>query len=664
MAIATYKIPILSAIRPNTRVGPPAYESPNLLFIEGTNRDYGYFAFEPAKDQDILIRCPVPDNYSGGTRQIRLRWRSTVNVGNVRWTVNHEPTSSGQIWDEAFTGGPDAVTAAAPGTSPQITEHIINFTGTAWGSGDDLWVHIQRTGTDGLDTMAANAELLSIDLLIEVPGADHGGLVGLADDDHPQYALLSGNAARNPITGTLMLDSAGFGLISADGNGAGIDLTLGYFTMPSAALGAVSGVGQLVIDTTTRSYRYHDGLAARVVANLDQAQTLTNKTLDGADVANALTLLAASTGVISADGVAAGIDMTSGHFVMPVTAGVIPLTAPGVIWLDSTARRFRVRDTLATQTLVTTAIAQTIIDKTLLNAVFSGSPKWTVTAVPSSLGRLGMDVATGRSGVYVEGAARNQALEVELGDGGTVTATAASVTITTAFGNGSHLYLMDATAATRDVALPDLATLVADRRCVLLQKADSSSNTVTLTPAGTDTIKGVNAAFTLTAQYELIGVQANKAGTDWVITHYINPGVLVRSDASGTNVIGTSGASEVLGVADTYETQAAHTDVLDYRQATWFPRVTVTGTATKLTLKVEWSMDATLDFGQGTEDVATSGLATVGTHEVEYDLTGRGAAPYNLEALSLPVIASNVQVSVKADIGTTTAVYIQVARQA
>jgi hypothetical protein len=33
-------------------------------------------------------------------------------------------------------------------------------------------------------------------------GADHGSLAGLLDDDHTQYALLTGNAARNAITGT------------------------------------------------------------------------------------------------------------------------------------------------------------------------------------------------------------------------------------------------------------------------------------------------------------------------------------------------------------------------------------------------------------------------------------------------------------------------------
>lgn len=33
--------------------------------------------------------------------------------------------------------------------------------------------------------------------------ADHGTLTGLADDDHPQYLLLAGNAARNTVSGTI-----------------------------------------------------------------------------------------------------------------------------------------------------------------------------------------------------------------------------------------------------------------------------------------------------------------------------------------------------------------------------------------------------------------------------------------------------------------------------
>lgn len=33
--------------------------------------------------------------------------------------------------------------------------------------------------------------------------SDHGALAGLLDDDHPQYLLLSGDAVRNPVTGTI-----------------------------------------------------------------------------------------------------------------------------------------------------------------------------------------------------------------------------------------------------------------------------------------------------------------------------------------------------------------------------------------------------------------------------------------------------------------------------
>jgi hypothetical protein len=45
---------------------------------------------------------------------------------------------------------------------------------------------------------------------------DHGGLTGLGDDDHAQYGLLAGNAARNPVTGEYDF-TAGDLILPADG---------------------------------------------------------------------------------------------------------------------------------------------------------------------------------------------------------------------------------------------------------------------------------------------------------------------------------------------------------------------------------------------------------------------------------------------------------------
>tara|TARA_R110002126_G_scaffold70402_2_gene177187 strand:- start:1234 stop:1662 length:429 start_codon:yes stop_codon:yes gene_type:complete len=136
-----------------------------------------------------------------------------------------------------------------------------------------------------------------------------------------------------------------------------------------------------------------------------------------------------------------------------------------------------------------------------------------------------------------------------------------------------------------------------------------------------------------------------------------------RSDGAGTDILGTNASPEVLGVADTYES-SSYLDVRDYRSVSFFTRVTTRDAATTLmTVVVEWSMDAATDFPQGAEDVAATGVATNTSYVGEYDVTGL-SAPFSLQMLPLPAEASNVKYSIKANLGTTTAVHVQAARRA
>lgn len=133
---------------------------------------------------------------------------------------------------------------------------------------------------------------------------------------------------------------------------------------------------------------------------------------------------------------------------------------------------------------------------------------------------------------------------------------------------------------------------------------------------------------------------------------------ILSDDTAGVDVIGTSGAPVTLAVADTYVAQPGITDVLNYRQSTWYPFISAIGTATKITVKIEWSEDATNLAQQGFESIAAE-VATISSAVWEYTAVA-GA----LEPIPLPVIAPNAKVSIKADIGTTTTCYVRVARQA
>jgi len=228
---------------------------------------------------------------------------------------------------------------------------------------------------------------------------------------------------------------------------------------------------------------------------------------------------------------------------------------------------------------------------------------------------------------------------------------------------GSNLFLLDATSGDVDLQLPSIAALLCDYAVVWLQKADTSSNVVTMTRDGSDTLKDGTAVLTLVSQHEIIGVQANPAGSDWVLLSHTDPGAMVRSDEAGSDIIGSSGSPTTLTSADTYVAQSGVTDVRDYSRAVWYVTCTNKGTATKLTVTLEWFEDAgTNNAPQGAE-LITAGAAVLDVYEAGYDISGL-AAPFNLPPIALDVIGPNARLSVKADIGSTTEVYARVWRKA
>ena len=144
----------------------------------------------------------------------------------------------------------------------------------------------------------------------------------------------------------------------------------------------------------------------------------------------------------------------------------------------------------------------------------------------------------------------------------------------------------------------------------------------------------------------------------------MNINVIARSDSAGTDVLGSSGAPQLLNLADTYFDQSGFTDTRDFGDCVWHVTCENKGTATKLTVKIEWSEDASNLSPQGSESIS-AGVSTLSEYVAEYDISPVTlVAPFNLPAILLPVAAPNAQVSVKADIGTTTEVYVRAWRKA
>jgi hypothetical protein len=130
--------------------------------------------------RDIRNSADLFDLISGGS----LEWASVSGVEELAADYRADYMLFEDFTDDHgrfarlnFPSGP-TVPADADGEEGEVF----------WDSDDDaLWAH------DGASWI----------LLTSPSGADHGGLTGLDDDDHLQYLLLSGNAARNTVSGKI-----------------------------------------------------------------------------------------------------------------------------------------------------------------------------------------------------------------------------------------------------------------------------------------------------------------------------------------------------------------------------------------------------------------------------------------------------------------------------
>lgn len=130
---------------------------------------------------------------------------------------------------------------------------------------------------------------------------DHGLLAGLLDDDHPQYGLLAGNAARNAVTGKYDFNGGELGLPTA------ADPTTAY---PSAT------AGDIAYDTDDGYLVFYNGSAW--IQLFDQVNT----SLDHGDLTGLLdddhTQYGLLAGNAARNAVTGTYDFTDGYLVAPV----------------------------------------------------------------------------------------------------------------------------------------------------------------------------------------------------------------------------------------------------------------------------------------------------------------------------------------------------------
>lgn len=285
--------------------------------------------------------------------------------------------------------------------------------------------------------------------------------------------------------------------------------------------------------------------------------------------------------------------------------------------------------------------------------------------VPTVAGQIGMDVTSGRPVVFVDSDAKSAAHLSDVRKRARVSSTSNVATpasaapdvvdgVTLVVGN-RVLLANQMAAATNGLYIVDVLGTGADGQWTRAVDADHASD---FSP-GMEVYVEEGTVNSQSFYYLTTTASITLGTTD---LDFAQRGVLVRSDAAGTDVIGSSGSP--ITIPSTFSgvgVQSGFTDTRDYTDAVWFVTIDTVSTATRIDVRVEWSEDAANLGQQGTENI-TNGTAELNSYEAQYDISGL-SAPFNLPPISLPVAAPNAKVSIKGNAGSPEG-YVRVWRKA
>lgn len=146
---------------------PAANEPPSSDFATlDTRNSILVLDFDASTDEAAIFRGVLPSNYAGGGVTIDVFWTTTATTGDCIWNAAWEENdaNNNDIDTDAF-GTASTVTTAADATSGQIVKSTLTISSANMGSavaGDPFRLKISRDADNASDTMAADAELLSV----------------------------------------------------------------------------------------------------------------------------------------------------------------------------------------------------------------------------------------------------------------------------------------------------------------------------------------------------------------------------------------------------------------------------------------------------------------------------------------------------------------------
>jgi hypothetical protein len=130
--------------------------------VTGSNTQFGVAQFADAGNTtSVQGHFPLPSDWAGAI-DLKGKWRTAATSGNVVWQVSTICVADAETSDPAFNTA-STVTDATKGTTLQQNDFsttAITITGCA--AGEELYFRFFRDPTNGSDTIAATADLISL----------------------------------------------------------------------------------------------------------------------------------------------------------------------------------------------------------------------------------------------------------------------------------------------------------------------------------------------------------------------------------------------------------------------------------------------------------------------------------------------------------------------
>lgn len=139
----------------------PTSNAATAVCITGSNTQLAAGVFPDSATSAVQGNFWLPSDWTGNI-DVQGKWRTSATTGNVVWQVSTICVADAETVDPAFNTA-STTTEGAKGTTLQLNDFsMTTITITGCAAGEQLYWRFFRDASNGSDTLAADAQLLSL----------------------------------------------------------------------------------------------------------------------------------------------------------------------------------------------------------------------------------------------------------------------------------------------------------------------------------------------------------------------------------------------------------------------------------------------------------------------------------------------------------------------